>query len=110
MGTETESGGDTVGNGSILGAGTGFVGMEYDPTILTILNITQLPTLVVIDTITGRPLSSSGRHNHHRAMAAIEYNDPDIVIEAWKRGQSGLTCCQSIWTTATCQDLACTIS
>ena len=109
-GKESESGEDTLGYGSILGTGTGFVGMECDPTVLTILNITQLPTVVVIDTKTGRPLLSSGRHNHHRAMAAIEYNDPDTVIQAWKQGKSGLTCCQSIWTIATCQDLACTIS
>jgi hypothetical protein len=98
--------------GSILAAGTGFVKMEFNPILLTILNITQLPSLVVIDTTTGRPLSgssSSSRFNHH-TMVAIEYNDPDSVIQAWKQGKSGISCCQSIWVTATCQDSACVVS
>ena len=88
---------------SVFLAGSGFAHLPHHPILHTLLNITQIPTLVVVDTTTGRPLSQD-------AILALEWNDPHYVLDAWKRGQSGLTGFQQGLALATWQSQACSIS
>jgi hypothetical protein len=81
--------------------GTGFATLEDStpPLLLTLLNITQLPSVVVIDTATGRKVSED-------AGLAIDWNDAHLVLNAWQRGKSGLTCSQTTLAVLTCQGSA----
>jgi hypothetical protein len=83
--------------------GTGFAIFPSSPTMMTLLNVTQVPSLVIIDSTTGRPLSTD-------AALAIEWNEPHDVINAWQRKSSGLSMSQKIFSVLTCQSDACTIS
>jgi hypothetical protein len=76
--------------------GTGFASLPSSPILLTLLNIFQVPTIVVVDTTTGRPISSD-------AGLAMEWNDAHGVINAWQRGSSGLTLRQKSLAILTCQ-------
>ena len=87
---------------SHFGRGTGFTSLPTSSVLMTLLNITQVPTLVVIDTSTGRPISSD-------AVLALEWNDPHDVLQAWHTGSSGLNCWQKLLALATFQSDDCTI-
>ena len=87
---------------SHFGRGTGFTSLPTSSVLMTLLNITQVPTLVVIDTSTGRPISSD-------AVLALEWNDPHDVLQAWHTGYSGLNCWQKLLALATFQSDDCTI-
>jgi hypothetical protein len=67
--------------------GTGFASLPSSAILRAILNITQVPTIVVVDTSTGRSISPD-------AGLAMEWNEPHFVINAWQRGKSGLSCSQ----------------
>jgi hypothetical protein len=67
------------------------------------LNVTQVPSLVIIDSTTGRPLSTD-------AALAIEWNEPHRVINAWQRKSSGLSLSQKMFSVLTLQSDTCTIS
>jgi hypothetical protein len=82
--------------------GTGFAIFPFFPMATRLLNVTQVPAIVVIDSTTGRPLSSD-------AALAVEWNDPHFVINAWQRKKSGLSCSQKAFSVLTFQS-TCTIS
>jgi hypothetical protein len=44
---------------------------------MSLLNVTQLPTIVIIDSNTGRPLFRD-------SALAIEWNDPHDCLNAWQ--------------------------
>lgn len=69
--------------------GTGFASLPPSPMLLSILNINQVPSLVILDTSSGQKLSQD-------AMIAVEWNDAHSVINAWQKGESGLTLCQKV--------------
>ena len=60
------------------------------PTVLRLLNVTQIPSLCLIDS-TGRP--------RREIESAIEWNEdenPQTVIDRWREGGSGLTISQQL--------------
>jgi hypothetical protein len=84
-------------------AGTGFTifpSTVSTSTILAILNVSKIPSVVVIDTTTGRIVSRD-------AILAIEKNNSHTVINRWQSGKSGLSLGQSICAAVTCQSDAC---
>ena len=92
---------------SHFGTGTGFTYIRLQPTsslsiAMALLNVTQVPTIIVFDTSTGRPISSD-------AKLALEWNEPHDVLQSWHVGHSGLTTCQKLLAVATCQSGDCTI-
>lgn len=80
--------------------GTGFALLAINDTslLLSMLNVTQVPSVVVVDTVTGRKLGDN-------ALLAMEHHrdDPERALQAWERGHSGLSCCRTAIATATCQ-------
>jgi hypothetical protein len=76
--------------------GTGFAALGSTPVLMSLLNVTQVPTIVIIDSDTGRPLSSG-------SALAIEWNDPHDCLNAWQAGASGLTARQKVFSLATFQ-------
>lgn len=82
--------------------GTGFAVLPPSSVVLSMLNITQVPYLAVLETATGQRKDSD-------AMLAMEWNDPHAVINMWQRGKSGLSCTQKILAVASCQS-QCVIS
>lgn len=76
--------------------GTGFTSFPSSPTLMSVLNITQVPSLIVLDTLTGRPI-------HSDAALALEWNDPHAVLDAWQQGQSGLSSTQKVTAVVTLQ-------
>jgi hypothetical protein len=86
-------------------SGTGFTVFPSTvsiSTILAILNVSKIPSVVVIDTTTGRIVSRD-------AILAIEKNNSHTVINRWQSGKSGLSFSQSICAAVTCQseDFSC---
>ena len=83
--------------------GTGFIKLVRDPSIvMTLLNVSQIPTLTIIDTVTGRPIPLN-------AALALEWNEPHNVLQAWHMGQSGLSISQQLLAIVSCQSHECTI-
>ncbi|CAJ1965647.1 unnamed protein product [Cylindrotheca closterium] len=82
--------------------GTGFTSFPFSATLMSVLNIAQVPSLVVLDTQTGRPI-------HSDAALALEWNNPHEVLGAWEQEQSGLTTTQKAVSVVTLQS-NCTIS
>ena len=76
--------------------GTGFLVFPFSPILMTLFNITQTPTIKIVDTATGRALTTD-------AGLAMEWNDPHYVINAWQRGRSGLSVGQKTLAMITCQ-------
>jgi hypothetical protein len=80
--------------------GTGFslLCMDHTSVLLSMLNVTQVPSVVVLDTVTGRQLGDT-------ALLAMEHhaNNPHQVIQAWEQGKSGLSCCSKFLAMVTCQ-------
>jgi hypothetical protein len=78
--------------------GTGFAVFpsEQNDIVWNMLNISQLPSVIVNDTTTGRIVSAD-------ALLAIERNDPHFVINSWQQGKSGLSCLQRLLAAATCE-------
>jgi hypothetical protein len=76
--------------------GTGFACLPPLPMLLSILNISQVPSLVILDASSGQKLSRD-------AMIAVEWNDAHSVINAWQKGQSGLSLPQKLLAMATLQ-------
>lgn len=90
---------------SLFAQGTGFASVPSSSTLMSILNITQVPSLVILDTKDGRPISSD-------AGLALEWynrNDPQELLDAWVQQQSGLTPTQKVFSVLTLQS-NCTIS
>ena len=91
---------------SHFGNGTGFTYIRPTSSsvsiFMTLLNVTQVPTIIIFDTSTGRPISAD-------AKLALEWNEPHDVLQAWHVGHSGLTTCQKLFAVATCQSSDCTI-
>lgn len=87
--------------------GTGFAALpasaltKTGSLLLTLLNVDQVPSVVVLDATTGQRLSKD-------ASLAIEWNDPHSVINAWQTGESGLTTSQKALAVASMQS-DCTI-
>ena len=86
--------------------GTGFVSFPSSSTLMSILNVTQVPSLAILDTTNGRPISSD-------AGLALEWNsnkgDPQELLDAWEQQQSGLSATQKAFSVVTLQS-NCTIS
>ena len=76
--------------------GTGFAALMSTPVLMSLLNVTQVPTIVIIDSNTGRPLFRD-------SALAIEWNDPHDCLNAWQAGGSGLTASQKVFSLATFQ-------
>jgi hypothetical protein len=76
--------------------GTGFSSFPSSSILMMLFNITQVPTIVIVDTTTGRAKSPD-------AGLAMEWNDPHYVINAWQRGNSGLSLSQKALSVITCQ-------
>jgi hypothetical protein len=96
---------DFSSNNNNFCAGTGFTVFPSTAsisTILAILNVSKIPSVVVIDTTTGRIVSRD-------AILAIEKNNSHTVINRWQSGKSGLSFGQSICAAVTCQseDFSC---
>lgn len=89
-----------VPSSSLFAVGTGFTLLPPSAVLRTVLNVTQVPTVVIIDTSTGRPLSLN-------AILALEWNAPHEVLQAWHTGHSGLTTLQLVGAIATCQSQEC---
>jgi hypothetical protein len=85
---------------SLFALGTGFTLLPPSALLRTVLNVTQVPTVVILDTSTGRPLS-------HNASLALEWNAPHQVLQAWHSGHSGLTTLQLVGAIVTCQGQEC---
>jgi hypothetical protein len=81
--------------------GTGFAAHGSTPILMSLLNMTQVPTIVIIDSDTGRSRSRD-------SALAIEWNDPHDCLNAWQAGGSGLTVWQKVFSLATFQS-DCTI-
>jgi hypothetical protein len=69
--------------------GTGFAALGSTPVLMSLLNVTQVPTIVIMDSDTDRPLS-------RESALAIEWNDPHDCFNkdgfnAWQAGGSGMT-------------------
>ncbi|OEU06460.1 hypothetical protein FRACYDRAFT_272740 [Fragilariopsis cylindrus CCMP1102] len=94
---------DFSSNNDNFCAGTGFTvfpSTVSTSTILAILNVSKIPSVVVIDTTTGRIVSRD-------AILAIEKNNSHTVINRWQSGKSGLSFGQSICAAVTCQSDSC---
>ena len=65
------------------------------PTVLSVLNVTKIPAVVVLDAGTGRTVA-------HDAILAIERNDGHGVINRWQSGKPGLSPWQQVGAVATC--------
>lgn len=76
--------------------GTGFASFPFSATLMSVLNIVHVPSLVVLDTQTGRPI-------HSDAALAMEWNDPHAVLDAWEQEQSGLSSSQKVVSVLTLQ-------
>mmetsp|Transcript_428 Transcript_428/g.495 ORF Transcript_428/g.495 Transcript_428/m.495 type:complete len:380 (+) Transcript_428:125-1264(+) len=87
-------------------SGTGFAIYPLPPsqptnnsfllTTLTVLNVSKTPSVVVIDTTTGRIVSRD-------VILAIEKNDSHTVVNRWQLGKSGLSFFQQLCAVVTCQ-------
>ena len=96
---------DAVAAGvEIFSQGTGFCHLPETPLLRSLLNISQVPCIIVVDTTT-----TDQKKMSQDAMLAIEWNDPHHVINAWQRGQSGLTWTQKIIAVITLQSSPCVI-
>jgi len=96
---------DAVAAGvEIFSQGTGFCYLPETPFLRSLLNISQVPCIIVVDTTTKDQKKMS-----QDAMLAIEWNNPHHVINAWQRGQSGLTWTQKIMAVITLQSSPCVI-
>jgi hypothetical protein len=82
--------------GGIFCRGTGFCHLPETLAIRSLLNVSQVPYLAIVDTTTGEKMSQD-------AMLAMEWNDAHRVINSWQRGRSGLTCTQKMMAVATLQ-------
>jgi hypothetical protein len=80
---------DDGGTENMFCHGTGFASLPSSSIIMALFNVTQVPTILVVDTDTGRLLPSD-------AGLAMEWNDPHYVLNAWQRGSSGLTVGQKV--------------
>jgi hypothetical protein len=76
--------------------GTGFCHLPETPLVRSLLNISQVPCVIIVNSTTGEKMSQD-------AMLAMEWNDAHRVINSWQRGQSGLTCTQKMMAVATFQ-------
>ncbi|KAG7359738.1 hypothetical protein IV203_034836 [Nitzschia inconspicua] len=92
--------------GNVFCNGTGFALLSLHNTsiLLSMLNVTQVPSVVVVDTVTGRRLGDT-------ALLAMEHHrdHPQRVIDAWEQGKSGLSCCSTMLAIATCRTSSCVI-
>ena len=84
--------GGQQGSDEVFLQGTGFTELPARSVLTTLLNVTKLPTLVVIDnsdseTSTGRPIS-------HDESLAVKWNEADAVLRSWENGKSGLSLTQ----------------
>ena len=81
---------------------TTFLSSTTTATTLALLNVAKVPSVVVIDTSTGRVVSRD-------AILAIEKNDSHTVINRWQSGRSGLSCVQQFCAAMTCEseDVSC---
>ena len=82
---------------------TGFCTCPFTPSLQTILNITHVPSLVVL--CNGKKIPTSV----HEELA-LEWNNDDFekILQAWKQGQSALSMCQQLQ--ASLMFPSCTIS
>ena len=94
----------TAAGVEIFSQGTGFCHLPETPLLRSLLNVSQVPCIVVVDTTTADQKKMSSD-----SMLAIEWNDPHHVINAWQRGQSGLTWTQKIMAVITMQSSPCVI-
>ena len=92
----------TDATGDVFCQGTGFSSLPSTPILLSLLNINQVPVAVVLEKATGHKISRD-------AMLAMEWNNPQSVINAWQRGKSGLDCTQKALAVASMQS-DCTLS
>uniref|UniRef100_A0A7S0F6N2 Uncharacterized protein n=1 Tax=Craspedostauros australis TaxID=1486917 RepID=A0A7S0F6N2_9STRA len=76
--------------------GTGFAVMRSSNILYTLLNVTYIPMIVVVDMRTGRPCSKD-------AGLALEWNTAGDVVRAWEKGRSGLTMAQKFLAVCTFQ-------
>lgn len=76
--------------------GTGFSSFPSSSVLMTILNVTKVPTIVIVDTATGFPVSPD-------AGLAMEWNDAHYVLNAWQRKSSGLSWVQKLLAVVSCQ-------
>ncbi len=76
--------------------GTGFAAIPATPLLLSMLNVNQVPTIIILDNATGQKISRD-------AMIAMEWNDAHSVINAWQKGKSGLSFAQKTIAVATLQ-------
>lgn len=76
--------------------GTGFSHLPSTPTVRSLLNISQVPCVIVVDVKTGQKMPQD-------AMLAMEWNDAHTVINSWQRGRSGLSCTQKMLAVAALQ-------
>jgi hypothetical protein len=87
--------------------GTGFSLLPDDNTsfLLSILNVIQVPSIIVVDTATGRKVGGDA------TLLAMETHrdNPQQVLQAWEQGKSGLSFCETLLALAKCQTLACMI-
>jgi hypothetical protein len=77
--------------------GTGFVLFSQTSYLITMLNTSQLPSVIIIDSTTGRIVSQQD------ALLAMEWNDSHTVINSWQQGKSGLSCLQKLFAIVTCE-------
>jgi hypothetical protein len=83
--------------------GTGFALLPNNNSntslLLSMLNVTQVPSIIVIDTATGRQVGGDV------ALLAMVSNrdNPQRILQAWEQGKSGLSCCETLLAMATCQ-------
>lgn len=81
---------------NLFGLGTGFAVLPPSTVVMSLLNIQELPALVIIDRTTGAKISRD-------AALALEWNNPQDVINSWQRGRSGLSCTQKLLALSTFQ-------
>jgi len=79
--------------------GTGFgllpLSSTTTSTALALLNVTKIPSLIIVDAKSGRIVSRD-------AILAVERNDSHGVVNRWQAGKSGLTLFQQLVAAATC--------
>lgn len=85
-----------VGHDAAFCRGSGFCSLPSSPIFFTLFNVVAVPSIVIVDTMTGRPISPD-------AGLALEWNDAHYVMNAWQRGSSGLTWCQKLLAVLTFQ-------
>jgi len=83
------------------GGGGGSTRRNTTPTILALLNVSKIPSVVVLDATTGRIVSRD-------AIPSLERNDAHTVVNSWqssgtKQSQRGTCCC------CCCRGSSCTI-